>query len=168
MSPALAGGFLTTEPPGKPHFLTGYFTWFFAGTYKILNDPCQGQPNFTCMNTHLQPLNHLHLFLKALVVSLCHFSTLTALTCLFLPGSFCHITGALYGDVLSQRCLILHRVLPALPKPAAPWCRYGHYCSSLKGTNTKVKCFHFLPRSEYIVYNTVFKCISITMGFMLK
>ena len=27
MSPALAGGFLTTEPPGKPHicFLTGYF-----------------------------------------------------------------------------------------------------------------------------------------------
>ena len=41
--------------------------------YKILNDLCQGQPNFTCMNTHLQPLNHLHLFLKALAVSLCHF-----------------------------------------------------------------------------------------------
>ena len=46
-------------------FLTGYFMWFLAQTYKSLNNLCLGQPNFTCMNTpHLQPLNHLYLFLR--------------------------------------------------------------------------------------------------------
>lgn len=152
-----------------------FFNWlFYMIFFRDVWDPQWSVSKATQLQLHedtmnLQPLNHLHSFLKALVGNSGQFWTLTDLTCLlYLPGSFSHITGAWHGDIFSETSLIHHSVLPALHPRAAPWCRYGHYCSSLKGTNTKVKCFHFLPRSEYIVYNTVFKCISITMGFMLK
>ena len=54
MSLALAGGFLTTAPPGKPDQLYIFLTFFFSGCHRVCN-------------IHLQ-LIHVHF-----QITLCHF-----------------------------------------------------------------------------------------------